>query len=436
MNLSLKKTILFYTILLFLVWTFIELISWGAYRFRYGKISAAQNERDEIAVEYSHHLDSKNIQDRGKKKNWNVIHPYLGFVTEGIDHSRECPDQGPCDRRLRTYEDLPFAASTDENLIVAIIGGSFASGVSYGGGPGYLESQLKKIPRFSNRKIILYHLAAGGYKQPQQLLQINYFLSMGAEFDIIINIDGFNEVALPGVENLSKGVNPVFPRNWYYYVDASLNPQLLALYGRRENYILARLRWAQFFSNPAAAFLPSANLLWKFRNLRLTNKIKLADVALVEYHESGEQKLQYATTGPDYHFSSWDEFYQDMAEVWARSSLQLHDLCRGRGIEYFHFLQPNQYVPGSKPMTEEERKKALSSVSMYGKAAGEGYPFLIRQGKWLQNKGVSFHDLTMMFSDNPKLLYIDDCCHLNMPGYGLVVQEITRTIGKHVAGFQ
>ena len=33
-------------------------------------------------------------------------------------------------------------------------------------------------------------------------------------------------------------------------------------------------------------------------------------------------------------------------------ALQLHELCTQRGVHYFHFLQPNQYVPDSKPILE------------------------------------------------------------------------------------
>ncbi len=259
-------------------------------------------------------------------------------------------------------------------------------------------------------------------------MKLNYFLSLGAEFDIVINVDGFNEIALPGVENLSKGVHPIFPRSWYYYVDASLNPKLLALYGKRANYKQQQSEWARFFSVHILHYSPMANLLWTFNNFRLSHNIKMADVALVEYRESGERKLKYATTGPDYQFKSWPSFYQDMADIWARSSLQIHNLCRSQGIEYYHFLQPNQYVDGSKPMSIEEEKTALSITSKYGKAAKNGYPFLINQGKWLQGKGVVFSDLTMMFLNIPKKLYIDDCCHLNTTGYNFVVKEIVRFI--------
>ncbi|MCP3901088.1 MAG: hypothetical protein GY707_15395, partial [Desulfobacteraceae bacterium] len=253
-------------------------MAFGLYRFKYGHFSFSelQNKRAIIIAEQEGTSTRQNLQKKRKRKNWNVLHPYLGFTTTGNDRNKKCPDQGVCDQRARTYEDFPFTKSSEKNLIVAVIGGSFAHGVSHGSSSGLLENELKKIPRFSNKEIIVYHLSIGGYKQPQQLMKLNYFLSLGAEFDIVINVDGFNEIALPGVENLSKGVHPIFPRSWYYYVDASLNPKLLALYGRRANYIQQQSVWARFFSVPILQYSPMANLLWTFNNFRLSHNIKTA----------------------------------------------------------------------------------------------------------------------------------------------------------------
>jgi len=82
-------------------------------------------------------------------------------------------------------------------------------------------------------------------------------------------------------------------------------------------------------------------------------------------------------------------------------------------------------------MLEKEKKIALSPDSKYGRAAAEGYPFLIKQGDWLLGKGVPFYDLTMLFSETFKELYIDDCCHLNMPGYDAVVMAIRTSIENY-----
>ena len=119
-----------------------------------------------------------------------------------------------------------------------------------------------------------------------------------------------------------------------------------------------------------------------------------------------------------------------MAEFWARSSKLIYNQCLELGIEYYHFLQPNQYVQGSKPMSEAEKAIAVSKRSLYGNAATEGYPYLIERGKKLKAEGVPYYDLTMIFLQNKKKLYIDNCCHLNAQGYGLVSREIANIIHR------
>ena len=53
-------------------------------------------------------------------------------------------------------------------------------------------------------------LSHEGYKQPQQLLVPTYFLSIGQVFDLVVNIDGFNEVALSSV-NHQRGLDISMP---------------------------------------------------------------------------------------------------------------------------------------------------------------------------------------------------------------------------------
>jgi hypothetical protein len=425
---SLRKRFFFYFLLLFFIYAFAELLSYGGYRLIYGKFSFSQIQtlRDTII---SPELGTSKSNYGANRKNWNVIHPYLGFVTEGVDANKTCEEKKNCDRRARTYEDLPFIKSNDSNVIVGVLGGSFAHGVSTTS--NILQHALSKVPHFKGKEIIMIHMAVGGYKQPQQLMKFNYYLALGAHFDVIINIDGFNEIAIPGTENLPKGVHPLFPRSWYYYIDGALNEEMLSLYGIRAHSKKQQTQYASLFSFPLIRYSVTGNLFWKLINRNIVSKISHADVALIEYKESDANKRRYVATGPDYTYTSSKHFYQDMVEVWARSSALIYNQCLELGVEYYHFLQPNQHVKGSKPMLEKEKAIAFSKRSLYGKAATEGYPYLIERGNRLKAEGIPYYDLTMLFSQTSKELYIDNCCHLNMPGYSLVAQKIAQTISEH-----
>ena len=70
-------------------------------------------------------------------------------------------------------------------------------------------------------------------------------------------------------------------------------------------------------------------------------------------------------------------------------------------IAYFHFLQPNQYVEGAKPISDEEAAVAINPKHPYRRAVSGGYPYMNSFGETLIDKGVVFTDLTWIFENNP-----------------------------------
>ena len=144
----------------------------------------------------------------------------------------------------------------------------------------------------------------------------------------------------------------------------------------------------------------------------------------------------YAITGPRRDFADRQELYEHLAAIWANSSTLLNRLCSERGMRYFHFLQPNQYLPGSKPMGEEEKRMALWMEHPYRQAVELGYPLLIRNGRALKEQGIPFFDLTGIFRGHSEATYADTCCHLNQEGLDLMAQAIGHAIldGHMTAG--
>ena len=112
----------------------------------------------------------------------------------------------------------------------------------------------------------------------------------------------------------------------------------------------------------------------------------------------------------------------------------MHELAEANEIGYFHFLQPNQYVPGSKIMKAEELKIAFAENQPHKPVVENGYPYLIKEGNELIHHGVNFFDLTMIFSKNDSILYNDDCCHLNDKGYNIIGAAIGKTLVEHSKG--
>lgn len=269
------------------------------------------------------------------------------------------------DRRVPDNPTAPVTAKTADNYIVLVTGGSFAYGSSIASSNGYLEDQLRTLPSLKDKKIIVHTVAVGGYKQPQQLIALSYFLSLGTHFDLILNIDGFNEVALPESENITKKVNPFFPRMWWMRVGRIDDPEMLVSLAKIELVKEQRKDTAQLFSAFPVRYSVISNLFWLLYDQHAELKAKKMEEGFTLSKIKEGKKLRYVATGPAFSYKNEVELYHDLARVWSSSSLQMHYLSRANNIDYFHFLQPNQYVKDSKPMLEEERKKAWRDGQAY-----------------------------------------------------------------------
>lgn len=354
--------------------------------------------------------------------NAEVIHPYLGFVInprEAEGHS-EYGFLG---------EETPFHLKTDNNVIVGIFGGSFAGGIAEHA-QDEIVAQLQNVPAFAGKEIIVHTLALGGYKQPQQLLALTYFLSLGAHFDIVINLDGFNEVTLAPAENAGV-IFPFYPRGWPARVGNFVDSFTLRTIAEMVSLDERMQRRAKLVTTSPLRYSITANLIWRYSHLQLYNRRMAASQQLEEHTRQRQHEFGYIATGPSFHYANDTEMFQALADVWKTCSLQMHSLCAANNIAYFHFLQPNQYVPGSKPMSRRERDIAFREDHLYRPGVVAGYPLLIEEGQSLQARGVHFRDLTMIFADNDEALYSDDCCHLTPEGYSMIGERIGETIADY-----
>ena len=53
-------------------------------------------------------------------------------------------------------------------------------------------------------------MAQGSGKQPQQLIGLAMLLAMGQHIDVVVNLDGYNDIAI-GYSNHYHHVHPIFP---------------------------------------------------------------------------------------------------------------------------------------------------------------------------------------------------------------------------------
>jgi hypothetical protein len=132
--------------------------------------------------------------------------------------------------------------------------------------------------------------------------------------------------------------------------------------------------------------------------------------------------------GPSLAIGSENELYRELAAIWERSSVQMDALCAAYGIRYIHALQPNQYWPDSKPLTEEEREVAYYDDSSTAERIPRGYRLLREAGERLRERGVHFVDLTGIFAAERRTVYTDPCCHVNELGARLIAERLAAAI--------
>lgn len=346
-----------------------------------------------------------------------VLHPFLGYVLNPeirewrTPRGRIVTPQITADGFVAT-PDPPASASPDE-VEVGLFGGSVATFLCAEGRAALL-TELAKAPGFNKKKIALRCFALGGYKQPQQLMALAYLLALGRKLDIVINLDGFNEVALPFGENWPAGVFPFYPRGWSTLAEGIPDIERLRLVGSIVDLEERRVRLARNFSRAPLRYSAICNLLWQAFDRNLAARLSATQLRLQITRSS--DRGHFVGHGPRRDYRSEGEFFQDLAAEWKRSSFEMAHLCAGAGIHYYHFLQPNQYDEGSKPMGAAERRTAFKADHPYRKGVEKGYPLLAKAGGDLVAGGVKFYDARKVFAGITEPLYVDQCCHFNQTG--------------------
>lgn len=397
-----------------------QIATWGRLAARRAEVLGASSANLEEAIT----LDVADLPRRHRDEQ--VIHPFLGFVMDPRRHpaaKRYARNSDAVELGFPWNSERIFQPDDPQRVVVAILGGSVAV--------GWVQEQHDAIKKTVDAlwgrekyRVVVLNLAAFGYKQPQQLATLNYFLALGARIDVVINLDGFNEVALPPAELIPQGAFVHFPQSWVARV-APFDPELQAQVGKlafmREQ---RKVRAERFSASPwRMSFLAGA--LWATLDGGAARQQQLLEQELAAWDAT---KLGYAAHGPHLEGTTPESAMAEIAALWQRASWQMHLLCQGLGIRYFHFLQPNQYDPGSKPLSEEERRLFYQADHPYRPGVEAGYPLLRQAGKELAQRGVAFTDLSQLFAATTETVYVDSCCHLNPQGSELLGKAIAASL--------
>ncbi len=425
----LRRRLLFAGVLALGLWLVVELIAFVAYyavhgeRFSFARSHAAQAARARTASEQAA-TPASAFQDSGGD---TCIHPYLGFVA-----NRDTDDQMLMPARGYAVNGLGFVDRGDSvqqrqpgRVLIGIFGGSVAAFFGEEGAEE-LALRLRAHPAFADKRIEFVRLGLGGFKQPQQLLALTYLHSLGGELDLAINLDGFNEATLGPIENMPRGVPGFYPRNWSLLAEHAPDPAQRRLIGRATVLADTQRSLAGGFGGGFWRWSIAANLLWDGVDRWLDRALGAQLLAL---QTNKRVDLPFHITGPGVSVADSDDAWSDdSVATWARCSRAMAKVCATHGVGYFHFLQPNQYFSDSKPLTEDELRRAFDANSRYRPWIERSYPKMRAVGEQLVRDGVRFDDLTQLFATETGTVYIDNCCHFNIAGNRRIAQAIAAAI--------
>ena len=419
---SSRRRWIFRGVVLVATWCLVELVSWfilvGVATNGYREVTWRRESFREM------HFQLGERQDVGV--NTQTVHPFVGWVRNPEILKGEVYEG----TELKTNR-LGFLDTSEgifqrdpKRLIVGITGGSVAYQMSCAGAER-LKEKLHAVPEYRDREIVIVRMAQSAYKQPQGLFALNYYMLQGGEFDIVINLDGLNELTMSMSQNYPLRVALDYPQGWNMRTaeiipanESDIAMELIQIRGQRRKYALSGI-------NTYWQWLPSQVLLWHIRDERLREQlVSLQGRTLHDY-----KGWSFVRCGPAPLAPNEAAALAESVRVWKQASLQMHRICQASGIHYVHAIQPNQYDPGSKPLTTSEvdlmHPESVGNQSQpFITIVPAGYPLLRQAGQELQSAGVRVIDLTAIFSKVSDSLYVDSCCHVNPTGSEMLAGAI------------
>ena len=298
------------------------------------------------------------------------------------------------------------------NFNILIIGGSVAEDLHTDSSFNKLirEAIVKENPRVEASQINVFNSALPGGKQPQGLFTLKSLEMLGYEFDLIIELSGFNEMVLAIGENFSEyGINPIYPR--------AQNLRTIYTADYIKNGPLSKI----INIHPFTHTLKKSGIWDQSRRFFQQNTRK-----------SSSTKLFMDFFMPE----NIDEASELAKKIYQESVENIYYHSQRKGSQYILVLQPSHHLKNSKILSDDEKKLFYTSnhVTPWAKKAGE----IINKTYSSIDKSTfnipesNLVDLRGIFKENSDTLYIDECCHLNKEGMNLLSKEIIKVINPHL----
>jgi len=361
------------------------------------------------------------INLEGVRLNQSIVerfHPFFGFIQKPSADFR--PGFKVNNYGFISPYDYPLKKTKNNQFFIGVFGGSVASDYAiFQVQNQILPKYLKQLPGLKDKEFVILSFATGGYKQPQQLLILNYFLALGQELDMVVNIDGFNEVALSNLNNKNQ-IDLTMPSIQHILPLTSLANNSLSTKAMKATIRIQenKARINQGLERLQQCSLAACDALTSVYVQNLVNNYK-TDVIKFEKERTKQQKDD---SGSVIYINTNNSVLQDsvafekMALNWAKSSIFMQKVLSAINVPYFHILQPNQYYQTKRVFGEAEKQIAFNKETPYAKSVQIGYPALFKKFPNLEKNNINILNAVNVFDKTKEAVYVDSCCHYNQAG--------------------
>jgi hypothetical protein len=361
------------------------------------------------------------INLEGVRINESIVerfHPFFGFIQKPSADFR--PGFKVNNYGFISPYDYPFKKTNKNQFFIGVFGGSVASDYAiFQVQNKILPKYLKQLPGLKDKEFIILSFATGGYKQPQQLLILNYFLALGQELDMVVNMDGFNEVALSNLNNQNK-VDLAMPSIQHIMPLTNLASNSLSTKAMKSTIAIKenKARINQGLKSLRQCKLAACDALTSVYVQNLVNNYR-KDVIRFEKESNQPEKDDGGSViyiNLNNSVIKDDAAFEQMAQNWAQSSIVMNKVLSASNVPYFQVLQPNQYYQTKRVFGEAEKQIAFNKDTPYAKAVELGYPALFKKFPNLEKNNINILNGVKVFDKTKDAVYVDSCCHYNQAG--------------------
>lgn len=344
---------------------------------------------------------------QGSAPQKRALNPYYGYdMAGGFELIERYVDMHAREDRQALFTILFCGGSVPEIFVGFRLGGAER-----------LAELLTPLPQIAGRSVQICRLARAGYKQPQQLQKLAYFLSRGCTPDVVVNIDGLNEVRA-GTRNLLFGVHPTWPSSGHWmHLSAGPTGSPESLDAFFEAGVAK-----QTFLDDARSILDRGLYRSAILGLWSERRLDREFDAWLSLQEAYVAALAADRAPREVTPEDEAAALEICVENWSESSRLMHALCRDRGIAYLHLLQPTLHDEGSKTISKEEWEAGVGEEGLDPFIAA-AYDRLREEGVRLVEDGVPFVDTSQIFADIEDQIYYDRT-HFGKAGNRLLAERV------------